>query len=123
MTSRLLLPLTTATTSLSSSSSSDFPCKSLKTLHTASPNFNLYSPSSPSSSSFPHSQHRCTRKHRGSLPSPMVYKYPSLYVCVCVGEFKSWVLIIEMFWMKKLVNFYEFGHFIILSFCFGIHSL
>ncbi|GMY33034.1 hypothetical protein FCV25MIE_28276 [Fagus crenata] len=71
MTSRLLLPLTTATTSLSSSSSSDFPCKSLKTLHTASPNFNLYSPSPPSSSSFPHSQHRCTRKHRGSLPSPM----------------------------------------------------
>ncbi|KAK9997711.1 hypothetical protein SO802_022397 [Lithocarpus litseifolius] len=72
LSSRLCLPLTTTTTSLSSSScsSSDFPSKSLKTLHTASPNFSLHSPSSPSSSSFPHSQHTCTRKHKRSLSTP-----------------------------------------------------
>ncbi|XP_062170157.1 uncharacterized protein LOC133875900 [Alnus glutinosa] len=70
---RLLLPMTTTTTSFSSSSSSsssDFPWKSLKALHSASPNFSLYSPSSPSSSSFPLPHHRCIRKQRRSLSRP-----------------------------------------------------
>lgn len=123
LSSRLCLPLTTTTTSLSSSSSScsssDFPSKSLKTLHTASPNFSLHSPSSPSSSSFPHSQHTCTRKHKRSLSTPTVF---SLTLCVWVN-LKCWVLLILMFWMQKLVNFCELGRFFYSLLLFGMLRL
>lgn len=35
----------------------------------------------------------------------------------CVGEFRSWVLVIEMFWMQKFVTFfYELGDFLFLAF-------
>lgn len=41
---------------------------------------------------------------------------------LCVGEFRSWALIIEMFWMQKFVTFIlfylfiELGDFLFLAF-------
>jgi hypothetical protein len=32
-----------------------------------------------------------------------------LSVCVCVNDLKSWVLLIEMFWMKKVSDVLSFG--------------